>query len=62
MSTIEVLTKKLSNHEVPTDNLIDYLIEIQLENMENAADSNTKNEMMKIILELLKLRIDNIPI
>ena len=57
MSTIDFLTRKLSNHEVQTDNLIDYLIEIQLENMENVADSNTKNEMMKTIVELVKLKL-----
>lgn len=62
MRTIDFLTRKLSNHEVQTDNLIDYLIEIQLENMENVADSNTKNEMMKTIVELVKLRIDNVTI
>lgn len=62
MKTIDFLTKDLSNHNISNDELIDDLIKIQLENMKDTVDLLIKNEMMKTIVELVKLRIDNVTI
>lgn len=56
MKTIDFLTKDLSNHNISNDELIDDLIKIQLENIKDTVDLLIKNEMMKTIIELVKLR------
>lgn len=56
MNTINFLTKKLSNHDISNDELIDDLITIQLEKMKDTVDSLIRNEMMKTIVELVKLK------
>ncbi len=62
MKTIDFLKKDLSNHNISNDELIDDLITIHLENMKDTVDLLIKNEMMKTIVELVKLRIDNVTI
>lgn len=56
MNTIDFLTKDLSNHNISNDELIDDLITIQLEKMKDTVDSLIRNEMMKTIVELVKLK------
>lgn len=56
MNTINFLTKKLSNHDISNNELIDDLITIQLEKMKDTVDSLIRNEMMKTIVELVKLK------